>query len=341
MNRLAVGLRAGCALVVCLALASSANAYLGSFTPADGYNINLIQPWVDVSYFNSGANGPNAGGGVFGHIPPDSGLWKVAPGAVGGIYNSAANRAAALVGVPPYPAVIPPTGSAPIYIVGDHSPGRTDNSALAFRNDSPAGTGPAQYQYTIDVYDTGGGGGNVGPLPSSVTTGVVTTQFYFCPNPADPPNPGAKPRDKFTMSFVDGSGSVGFQWGYAAQNEVYWRLQATDPWTYTSVIADATNWDGVKVDIDLDAQTFVLDYYDVSTNTWSNMIPVMNLGMSMTNLTRLDWQLEDNVFSGVGGKNFFDDFGFVYGVPEPSSLVLLLVVTLGLVTVQRRNRASN
>jgi hypothetical protein len=91
----------------------------------------------------------------------------------------------------------------------------------------------------------------------------------------------------------------------------------------------------VKVDIDLDAQTFVLDYYDVSSNTWSNMIPVTNLGMSMANLTRLDWQLEDNVFSGVGGKNFFDDFNFAYGIPEPSSSVLV-GLALGVVGVRRR-----
>ena len=175
------------------------------------------------------------------------------------------------------------------------------------------------YEYTLDTYDTGGGGGNTGPVPSSITSGVVTTQFYFCPNPADPPDPsGANPRDKFTMSFLDASGNVGFQWGYAAENQVYWRTSSSNPWNYTGVFADATNWDGVKADVDLDSQTFGLDYYDVSANTWSNMIPAGTpLGMSMANQTTLGWQLEDNVFTGTGGKNFFDDFKFSYSVPEP------------------------
>jgi len=338
MRRYGIVLRALCALVVGTLVTGPAWAYLGSFSPNDGYQI--VQPWVDVTYFNSGANGINAGGGAYGHIAPDSGLWKVAPGAVGGIYNSAAARAAALVGVPPYPGVVPPAGNGPIYIVGDHGPGRTDNSALAFRNDSPAGTGPAIYQYTLDVYDTGSGGGNTGPVPSSITSGIVTTQFYFCPNPADPPDPsGAKPRDKFTLSFVDQSGNVGFQWGYAADNEVYWRTSSSNSWNYTGVFADATNWDGVKADIDLDSQTFGLDYYDVSTNTWSNMIPTGTaLGMSMTNLTRLDWQLEDNVFTGTGGKNFFDDFKISATVPEPSSLALAAVAA-GFAAVRRRRAA--
>jgi hypothetical protein len=314
--------RALVVLAVGVTFAVPANAYLGSFTPNDGYQI--VQPWVDVSYFNSGANGLYAGGAAYAHVAPNTGLWKVVATAPGGIYTSAAARAAALVGVPPYPAVPPAAGGGPIYIVGDHGPGRTDNSALAFRNDSPAGTGPAMYEYSLDIYDTGAGGGNTGPLPSSIITGVVTTDFYFCPNPADPPDPsGANPRDKFTMSFIDQSGNVGFQWGYAAENQVYWRTSSSNPWNYTGVFADATNWDGVSVDIDLNSQTFGLDYYDVSTNTWSNMIPSGTaLGMSMANLTRLGWQLEDNVFTGTGGKNFFDDFKFSSNVPEPSSMVL-------------------
>lgn len=335
MNPHSIGLRALVVLSAVALFSAPAHAYLGSFTPNDGYQI--VQPWVDVSYFNSGANGVNAGGGAYAHVAPNSGLWKVDPTTAGGIYTSAAARSAALTGVPPYPASPPAAGGGPIYIVGNHGPGRTDNSALAFRNDSPSGTGPAKYEYTIDTYDTGTGGGNQGPLPSSITTGVVTTQFYFCPNPADQVNPGTKPRDKFTMSFVDSSGDVGLQWGYAAENQVYWRTNTSGAWNYTGVFADATNWDGVRVDIDLNSQTFGLDYFDVSATTWSNMIPAgTSLGMAMTDLTRLGWQLEDNVFSGTGGKNFFDDFSFGASVPEPNALVLAGAAASLMVALRRR-----
>lgn len=304
------------------ALATPALAILGSFTPNDGYQI--VQPWVDVTYFNAGGYGANAGGGSYTPIAPDSGKWRV-DGPVGGFFTSAAARAAATSGAPPYGSV--PSSALPIYIVGDHGPGRTDNSSLAFRNHSPAGTGAAKYDYTIDTYDTGG------PAPASVTSGVVGTQFYFCPNPADQQVPGTIPRDKFTMSFKDSSGNIGLQWGYAAENQVYWRTSPSSSWNYTGVFANAANWDGVRVDIDLTADTFGLDYYEVSTNTWQNMVPAgTGLGMPMTNLTNLGWQLEDNVFSGVGGKNFFDDFTIT--VPAPGATMLLGLG--GLVALRRR-----
>jgi len=297
-------------------LAGQAHASLGTFSPANGYQI--VQPWVDVSYFNSGQYGPNAGGGSLSHVPADSGLWKVT-GSVGGIYTTAAARNAAITADPTYLNPPPVGGSAPVYIVGNHGP---------FRNDTPAGTGAAKYDYTLDTYDSGG------VAPASVTSGLVSAGFYFCPNPADPITPGRLPRDKFAMSFKDAANNTGLQWGYAADNEVYWRTNTSGPWTYTGVYANAANWDGVKVIIDLTAGTFGLDYYVVSTNTWQNMVAAGTLlGTPMTNFTTLGWQLEDNVFSGVGGKNFFDDFSIA--IPSPSAAALL---GLGGLLAARRRR---
>ena len=137
------------------------------------------------------------------------------------------------------------------------------------------------------------------------------------------------------MSFRDSGGNVGFQWGYDRGNAVYWRTSSSNPWTPTSIIADQTNWDSVKVNIDLTADTFSIDYFDISANTWSNMVPAGTaLGMAMTDLTFLQWQLEDGLFAGQGGKNFFDDFSFF--VPEPSALALAAVA---FVFVGRRRRA--
>lgn len=308
-------LRSLLVLSVCLASFGTAHAYLGSFTPNDGYYVQSGVILGDVSIYNAGASGPNAGGGPGPiQINADSGLWKlVSP--VGGYFTSVATRNAAVGAGPSYPTNPPNTAAA--YIVGNHTSGRfNDGSNLAIRNDTPAGTGPMIYNYSLDTYDFGG------PVPATITSGPVSTQFYFCPNPGDTPNPGTLVGDKFTLSFMDSIGNVGLQWGYARDNSVYWRTSSSNPWTPTAFIADQTNWDGLKVDIDLTADTFGMDYYDVSANTWTNIVPSGTaLGMPMQNLTTLQWQLEDNLSAGVGGKNFFDDFSFTV-VPEPSTLVL-------------------
>lgn len=301
-------------------LSGPALAHLGSFDPSYGYTINVPSGgsanWCDVTYYNAGAHGANSGGGSLNSIAPDSGQWKLVS-QVGGFFTANAARNAALLGAPPYPTGVP-SNAVPAYIVGNHFPGHnSDGSNLALRNDTPAGTGDIKYDYALDSYDFGG------PTPSSVTSGTVGTQFYFMPDPGTTPQPGTRARDKFQLTFKDIAGNVGLQWGYADDNEIYWRTSPSSSWNYTGVYATLGNWDGVKVDIDLTADTFGIDYYDVSTNTWSNMVPAgTTLGQTMSNLTTLQWQLADAVNTGIGGKNFFDDFSFT--VPEPSSILLLL-----------------
>lgn len=317
-----------CAAGACVfaAAATPASAYLGSFTPNDGYQI--IQQWVDASYYNTGQYGVNAGGGSAGHIAPDSGLWKVTPGYAGGIYNSWTARQAALTTVVGnvYPAVPPAAGGQATYIVGNHGPGRTDNSALAFRNDNPLGGGAARYNYSIDTYDTGG------ITPSTVTSGVVSAQVYFLASPAAPGGSGGLPRDKFIMSMTDSGGAIGMQWGYAEDNEVYWRPGSTGAWNYTGTYVNTGLWDGAKIDIDLSADTFKMSYYVASTNTWFTMAGTTALGVPMTNLTTIGWQLEDGLPLGsFATKNFFDDFSFVIPAPGTSALGLL-----GLALLRRR-----
>lgn len=319
------------AAAVLLALTSPAAAHLGSIRPADGYLIAGVGPfpadWVDVTYYNAGAFGANAGGGSVSLIAPDSGNWSLLS-QVGAFFPSSAARNAAVGSAPPYPSVVPP-GTLPVYMVGNHFPGRGgDGSNLAFRNDTPLGTGTAKYRYQLDTFDTGG------PVPSSVTAGTVSMQMYFCPNPGDTPNPGTPRQDKFTLSLLDAVGNVGLQWGYARDNEVTWRDSASSNWNYTGIFADATDWDGIKIDIDLDNDTFQLDYYVVSTNTWQTLAPAGTaLGASMSNFTTLDWELVDGLFSGTGGKNYFDDFTF--NIPAPSSGALAV---LGLALAARRRR---
>lgn len=318
-------------------LLAQAHAHLGSFAPADGYNIGVFwgsANWSDVTYYDAGQYGANAGGGAGPNsIVPDTGLWTL-QSPVGGFFPSAAARNAAVGGSPPYPTSVP-SGTVPAYMVGNHFPGRNgDGSNLAFRNDTPLGTGPAIYDYALDSYD-------MGSVPSSITSGNVITEFYFCPNPADAPNPGTPPQDKFTMTFLDSASNIGLQWGYARDNTVTWRTNPSGAWNYTGITADDTDWDGLRLDIDLTNDTFQLDYFDKSANTWLNLAPAGTaLNTPMLNLTNLGWRLEDGVFTGLGGKNYFDDFTFQTRIPEPSSLALAAAAVCGVLIAARRRRAA-
>lgn len=325
---------------VALLLASTDTAFarLGTFSANDGYQ-HIISPpstsynFSDVTYYNAGAYGVNAGGGsgpTF--IAPDSGQWRLVS-QVGAFFSTAAARTAALSGAPPYPLVYP--GTTPSYMVGAHFPGHNnDGHNLAFRNDTPAGTGPAIYEYSLDQYD-------LGATPSTITSGTLETQFYFLPTVAVPNHTGAPSIDKFTLSFVDSLGNVGLQWGYARDNEVVWRDSSSNNWNYTGIYAadqSGSQWDAVKVTLDLSADQFKIDYFDLSANAWLNIAAASTpMGQSMTDFTVLRWQLEDDTSTHFAGKNYFDDFTFT-AVPEPSSIVLGLMgaATVGVVSARRR-----
>jgi hypothetical protein len=329
---------AWCAVVVLIGAATPAHAYLGSFAnPNDGYDVQSAQHRGDVTYYNAGQYGANAGGGSLTHIAADSGLWSLTS-PVGGYFSTLADRANYTSGAPPY--AVTGANSVAAYLVGAHSGGRTDSWNLAMRNDTPIGTGPAVYEYELDSFDFGG------IAPATVTSGPVQMGFYFCPNPGDTPDPSGASKDKFTMSFKDSLGNIGFQWGYLRDNGVVWRDDPSDPWnlaidpSFLPVVADQTNWDGLTVDIDLTANTFSMDYYDVSTNTTFNIVPAATpMGQAMNDFTVLGWQLEDGLFAGNAGKNFFDDFGFTAVIPEPSSAALAMLACLALFGVRRRTLA--
>ncbi|TWT47731.1 hypothetical protein Pla111_13510 [Botrimarina hoheduenensis] len=316
-------LRSRCALRVLFLVglvggASHANAHLNSFTPADGYAPQYGSITGDVTYYNAGQYGANSGGGsgpTF--LLPDSGLWELTS-PVGGYFASAVNRLSYTATAPAY-APTDPNGVG-AYAVGGHFGGRTDAYNLALRNDTPLGTGAMEYDYNLDSYDFGG------VTPASVTSGTVDVSFYFCPNPGDTPTPD-KSGDKFTMSFKDSANNIGLQWGYARDNSVYWRDSPSNPWNATAFIADQNNWDGVRVSIDLTADTFSLDYFDLSANTWTPLAPAGTaLGTALNDLTVLGWRLEDGLNAGpLLGKNFFDDFGFSVPIPEPSCALLMLL----------------
>ena len=316
-------------LTFCAILAQPAQAYLGSFEPADGYTLSTIPGtppsiFTDVTYYNAGQFGPNAGGGLPAQVtfnaPGNSWRLLSEPGA---FYATSAIRNAWLGSTPPYPASAGPSG-IPAYIVGNHFGGRTGFSALALRNDTLFPIGPIEYDYKLDSFDFGG------PVPSSVTSGIVSTGFFFCPNPIDQMR-----TEKFIMSFLDSSGNTGLQLGYTRDNQVYWRPGSSGTWNYPGITADSTNYDGFRLDIDLTNQTFGLKYFDVSTSITSTLAAAGTpLGATMSNLTNLRWWLDDQTILGVGGKNFFDDFAFRV-VPEPACGLLVVAAACFLARCRR------
>ena len=147
MNSHALGLRALVALSLA-AIAAPAQAYLGGFEPADGYQVQSGFIGGDVSYYNAGAHGPNAGGGALVHAAPNAGLWKIdSTSQPGGYFATQVLRAGFTLGAPPYMnPPNPPVDTVESYIVGNHSMGRT-GTCLAIRNE-PVGVGPMIYVIT-------------------------------------------------------------------------------------------------------------------------------------------------------------------------------------------------
>lgn len=314
--------------------ATSAQAHLGGFENADGYAYAFTYPqldnWVDATMYNAGAFGANAGGGTPFQQTVNTGLWTYSSSA-GAAFTNPAQRVTDMGATPPFnPNVSSTANTIASYFVGAHFGGRLGTNALAVRNAATAGA--LKYDYRLDSYDFG-----VNPI--TVTSGSIGTGLYLQANPADGTvdSSGQSP-EKFYMSIKDSAGNIGLQWGYRRDNRVIWRANPVSSWNSTALVADdgsgVGNYDGVNFTVDLTSQTFSLSYYDISANVTTILAPAGTaLGNSMSNFTHLGWYMTDNVYSGVGGKNFFDDFSF--NVPEPASMMWLSLTTLAL--RRRRN----
>ena len=111
---------------------AQAKAYLGGFEPADGYTISPIpqssttnptSQYIDVTYYNAGQNGANAGGGSLAPLAPDTGLWKLLT-QPGEFFRTAAKRSSYTSGAPPYAPFPSFSGDdVPVYMIGNHNPG--------------------------------------------------------------------------------------------------------------------------------------------------------------------------------------------------------------------------
>lgn len=296
-------------------LPTPAHAYLGGFEGADGY-----QPFLnDVSVYNAGAFGANAGGGSYTPLPPNTGLWKKLQG-------------------PLWPT--PGTAGGVAYATGHQNydrtnPGTSDQALIITTNADGWTGGSQEYSYNIDSYDLGGFS------PASTAGNVVKISFWSCSYlPGTSEGGGLGPNTLAnTVSFFDSSGNLGFAVGgiqpgtstdFAAYNVGSW---------VQSAVAVGTNsfhrWD---ITLDLGAQTVSIDVFEsaVLTPLVSNA-PLIN---PMSDFSQLRF------LSAPGVNNAkvwaLDDFSMMLrAVPEPATATLLAIASSLLTVIRRRPSLIN
>jgi hypothetical protein len=292
----------------------SAYAYLGGFEGVDGY-----QPFFDdVANYNAGQFGPNAGGGSYTPIAPNTGLWKKLQG-------------------PLYPAV-GTTGSY-AYATGHQNfdrtnPSTADQALVITTNADGWSAGPQEYSYKVDSYDLGG------VSPASTGGQKLKISFWSCSFiPGTSEGGGLGPNTiANTISFYDSSGNLGFAVGgiqpgtstdYAATN--------VGSWVQSGVAVGTSTYHRWDINLDLAAQTVSIDVDQASIltplvvnapliNTMSNFSEMRFLSAPGVNNAKV-WALDD--FSMMVGK-----------APEPSTVLLVVTGAIGLFVPRWLRRRS-
>jgi PEP-CTERM motif len=301
-------------LTLSLTLIGNTYAYLGGFEAVDGY-----QPFLnDVATYNAGQYGPNAGGGSYMALPPNTGLWKKLQG-------------------PLYP-MTGTTGSV-AYATGHQgfdrtNPSTTDQALIITTNADGWSAGPQEYSYDVDSYDLGG------VSPASTGGKVINISFWSCSFiPGTAEGGGLGPGTiANTISFYDSSGNLGFAVGgiqpgtstdYAATN--------VGSWVQSSVAVGTNTFHRWDVLLNLITQTVSIDVDQASVLTPLVVnAPLIN---PMSNFSELRF------LSAPGVNNAkvwaLDDFTMgVQPAPEPSSWLLMASGVIGLALVGRRRARS-
>lgn len=287
-----------------LASPGPVHAYLGGFENVDGY-----APFLnDVANYNAGQYGPNAGGGVFTPITPNTGLWKKLQG-----------------------PLVPTWGTlGPAYATGHQYYDRTnygfpnlDQALIITTNADGWNAGPQEYSYTVDSYDLGG----VNPL--STGGGQVKISFWACVLLHGTGEGGGLGPNTIgdTIGFYDSSGNLGFSLGYH-QPSTTTDFAATNvgSWVPSAVAINNNAYHRWDVTLDLATQTVSIDIFEASTLT--------NLVSNAPVITPMNNFAEMRFLSTPGVNNAkiwaIDDFTMMT-VPEPTSCMLLAIGCAGLV----------
>lgn len=315
-----------------IAISNPSYANLGGFEIEDGYK-DFFNP---VEKYNAGQFGANAGGGSytsFSSANHNTGLWNKTQ------------------------------GNSNVYATAHFARDRTRSSdptlsgtadgqpkALVITTNSAGWSGSAQkFEYTFDQYD-------MGVNPSSVnSSSTVSFSIWSCPGIL---SNNSMPDDFYgnSIAFKDSSGNVGVTVGYKMAKTtgvatIAYNYNGT--WVDTGVEAARSHYQQWIVDLDLATDTVDVKikdggytFTDLNTNATStkgtgavtNLINGQAMFQNMSNLTSLElisspgvgnskqWQLDDAEVTIDGAP----------AVPEPSSIALLSLGSLGLLVRRKR-----
>ncbi|HEY6563069.1 MAG TPA: hypothetical protein VIY86_01110, partial [Pirellulaceae bacterium] len=289
----------------------NASAYLGGFESNDGY-----APFLnDVANFNAGQYGPNAGGGVFTPITPNTGLWQKLQG-------------------PLFPA----SGILGFAYATGHggydrlAPSTTAQALVITTNADGWGAGPQEYSYTVDSFDLGG------ISPASTAGQTITMSFWECTQmPGTGEGGGLGPGTLGNVvSFLDNAANVGFAVGYHQPGTTsdFAAVNVNGSWVLSTVPVTPNTYHRWDVTLDLAAQTVSIDLFNGVLNNMATNAP---LGAAMADFREMRFLSTPGVTNAKVWS--LDDFHIV--VPEPASSAGLIVLVAGFVHYRGGRRRAH
>ena len=264
----------------------------------------------DVSRYNAGAFGSNAGGpgGIAADVPDNSGLWQAV---AGGRLNE--DKDAPYY----YGSQLYRDHVVAYHFLYPHGGSQVLSLMAADEN--------LRYTYTLDSRDLGG------LNPASTAASLVQMSFWLRPTDWDNEDTG----NIFGLSMMDSMNRSIFEVGYTGDNRLQYRMADGDAWITTAYTLGSNGWSQLTVSVDNAANTASLAvraYSDSLSALAASTTTVLNQGAMTTDadaLTTLRWDLRGGSLDNgaVSYVHFFDDFAFTVSpgtpVPEPGSALLL------------------
>ncbi|MDB6139156.1 MAG: hypothetical protein JWO94_2228 [Verrucomicrobiaceae bacterium] len=285
--------------------AQPAWAYLGSFEAQDGYTDGGQVPFQDVTTYNAGEYGTNANGpgGSATNITPNDGLFvKYDQGNVSSGYGE---------------------------LVAHHALAHSGSAGLVLRSNAGFGdTGGdgADYLYSFDKRDFGG------VSPTLVTSGTISLDYWMCPQTSF-----FQTGTVTSTAFVNSAGNTVFAVGTVGQGifdaKPYIEWEDANGWHVTSILGNNVSWDHIMLSFDLSSDTVSFSYYSSITGITSVLASGVAAAAPIDNLSGIHFTAQANT-----EKNSYDDFNIISPivVPEPSSLVAVLVAGVSVCWKRRR-----